>query len=789
MSGSDTESSCGWTLISNEGSDIETLGTEAVEDVEPAPVNSELQKVTLPDYDHAEVKEDSLDVTLVDAATILDSAETGVNAARREHVSVLSSSDHSDILTLGDLKEDEPVTTETSEELYLGMSCSSQYTFTSSPTGFPVQLQVVPHSSSSEEEPDLSSGAVVRRRRVRRNTPNTTTEPDRDEGMESDPSEGEERPHQQCTAEGEEPTQETQRHKGGSILITCILLTLIIAISLGIGHLYDTNHIQIRQFTCGYGMDGLRHLSFQDGEQKSDLSLKDLDVQKAISVLSETIDKIRKENEGLYNKYVQIQTQRDELEMLLKTKAEEKIQIESQHHSLQEENHNLKHSLQKEERSLSVLHEELRTLRLAMKDFEAMRAGADLLLSENQRLKAELEEEKEVIRSFSGKREGLMIEAQTLRKKLDKERKVADEMRGEINKLRQQINGAEKAQDLQSHLMELEKRLSFEQQRSDLWERLYLETKERAKGDSEPKRKSKSKQGMAGKVKETFDAVKNSTKEFVHHHKEQIKKAKEAVKENLRKFSDSVKSTFRNFKDSASTIFNKARGFYDKHKHRNADETWQHRSGKPHKKPFKFNFDFFQSNHFSRNSGDKVHEKFKPQSCSEVFDCAYQEFMSLFNKAAEPVRADEFYQLLQSYLQKEVDHFPYWIELERFINNFFHNGLFIHDQMLFTDFVNDVEDFLTELCKHQGLNEDFFEDLDDYIYKHFFGETYSKKSRPSGPFERPDSKENLREKHRRKQHRSRHSSERKWSRSDQNRDRHMADVKIELGPMPFDPKY
>uniref|UniRef100_A0A3B3ZET1 Cell cycle progression 1 n=1 Tax=Periophthalmus magnuspinnatus TaxID=409849 RepID=A0A3B3ZET1_9GOBI len=446
------------------------------------------------------------------------------------------------------------------------------------------------------------------------------------------------------------------------------------------------------------------------------------------------------------------QTQRDELEMLLKTKAEEKIQIESQHHSLQEENHNLKHSLQKEERSLSVLHEELRTLRLAMKDFEAMRAGADLLLSENQRLK----EEKEVIRSFSGKREGLMIEAQTLRKKLDKERKVADEMRGEINKLRQQINGAEKAQDLQSHLMELEKRLSFEQQRSDLWERLYLETKERAKGDSEPKRKSKSKQGMAGKVKETFDAVKNSTKEFVHHHKEQIKKAKEAVKENLRKFSDSVKSTFRNFKDSASTIFNKARGFYDKHKHRNADETWQHRSGKPHKKPFKFNFDFFQSNHFSRNSGDKVHEKFKPQSCSEVFDCAYQEFMSLFNKAAEPVRADEFYQLLQSYLQKEVDHFPYWIELERFINNFFHNGLFIHDQMLFTDFVNDVEDFLTELCKHQGLNEDFFEDLDDYIYKHFFGETYSKKSRP---------------------------------RSDQNRDRHMADVKIELGPMPFDPKY
>ncbi|KAJ0056213.1 hypothetical protein NL108_003515, partial [Boleophthalmus pectinirostris] len=559
---------------------------------------------------------------------------------------------------------------------------------------FPVQPLVVPHSSSSEEEPDPSSEAVVRRRRVRRNTPNTMTGTDWDKGTESDSNEREERPQEQGRAEGDEPIREAQT-KGSSMLTTCILLALIIAISTGFGHLYSTNQIQKRQFVDEIKLnqlDGLRDLIFHTGEQ----------------------------------------VQRHELEVLLKAKAEEKNQIESQHQSLLKENHNLKHSLEKEERSLFALQGELKTLHLAMKDLEAMRAGADSLLSENQRLKAELEEEKEVIRSFSAKREDLMIEAQTLRKKLDKERKVADELRGEINKLRQQINGAEKAKDLQSHLMELEKRLSFEQQRSDLWERLYLETKEeRAKGDSEPKRKSKSKQGMAGKVKETFDAVKNSTKEFVHHHKEQIKKAKEAVKENLRKFSDSVKSTFRNFKDSASTIFNKARGFYDKrHKHRNADETWQHRSGKPHKKQFKLNFDFFQSNHFSRNSGNKVHEKFKPQSCSEVFDCAYQEFMSLFNKAAEPIRADEFYQLLQSYLQKEVDHFPYWIELERFINSFFHNGLFIHDQMLFTDFVNDVEDYLTDLYKHQGLNEDFFEDLDDYIYKHFFGETYSKNSRP-----------------------------------------------------------
>ncbi|KAK7913077.1 hypothetical protein WMY93_013288 [Mugilogobius chulae] len=505
MSGSDTESSCGWTIISNEGSDIESLGAEAVEDVEPASVKSALHEDTSPKgvqaLDDCEEKENSLEVTLVDTAAVeeLDPEESGASASSKEHVSVLSSSDHSDILTLGDLKDDELVTTEAS---YLGMSCSSQYTFTSAQTVFPVQPLMVPHSSSSEDEPDPSSGAVVRRRRVRRNTPNTSTEPDRDEVTESDPSEREERPQEQSGAE-DDPIQQTQ-NQSSSALTTCILLALIIAISTGFGHFCSTNQIQERQFVNEIKQNqlyGLRDLIFHSGEQGADLSLNDLDVQKAISVLSETIGKIKKENEDLRVKHAQIQAQRERMEVLLRKTTEEKSQIETWHQSLLEENLELKHSLQKEERSLLVLQEEVRTLRLKMTDLEVMRAGTDSLLDENQRLKAELEEEKEVIRSFSGKREGLMIEAQTLRKTLDDERKVTDELRGEIGKLRQQINGAGKAKDLQTHLTQLEKQLSFEQQRSDLWERLYLETKEeKAKGDSEPKvRKSKPKQAWQGK--------------------------------------------------------------------------------------------------------------------------------------------------------------------------------------------------------------------------------------------------------------------------------------------------
>lgn len=427
-----------------------------------------------------------------------------------------------------------------------------------------------------------------------------------------------------------------------------------------------------------------------------------------------------------------MKAQRDDLEMLLKQKTDERTNTASQQQMLMAENQLLKNSLEREEKSLSTLQQELRNLRSKIREMEVTRVAADSLLTENQRLKDQLEEEKRLIRS---QREDMMFEAQTLKKRLDKEKKVTDELRRELNLLRSRISGAEKdsgseAEQLQSRLTELEKRLSFEQQRSDLWERLYVETKEdRAKGDSETKVK-KPKQGMAGKVKETFDAVKNSTKEFVHHHKEQIKKAKEAVKENLRKFSDSVKLTFRHFKDSASTFINKARNFYDKRRGE------QHSFKPHHRHSHKFD-DSFQSNYNTRKPGDKVHtdrgqntHKATYKGCSGVFDCAYQESVSLFNRATEPIRADEFYQLMQSYLQQEVDHFHHWKELEMFINNFFHNGVFIHDRMLFTDFVSGVEDYLTDMHEYHGLDDNVFEDLDDYVYRHFFGEAHTKSYGP-----------------------------------------------------------
>ncbi|XP_014031285.1 cell cycle progression protein 1 isoform X5 [Salmo salar] len=865
-SSSDTESSCGWTIISNEGSDIEALGPEnGLECGSDLPESAVLGPELLQDQPTSlsaecteERGESSLDATLKEETLdkTLSASEAGGEVAGDEHVTLCSSSDHSDIVTLGDTREtelgpwDEQTVEEeeeeeegaVSEELYLGTSSSSQYTFSAAETArlmmghwkLPQSLwdlgchlkgqmsgsrslsvfPVVADSSSSEDEGGEQVTPVVRRRRMRKSTTSSVADhgeevqesghSDREETLEEEQKEVQEEVQEEEVQQEPHIAPPPQGHVSGT-LNKCILLALIIAISMGFGHFYGKFE--------GTVWSGLFEGTVQVQERQ-----KIVEKICGVNDLGNSKDLQPQCHKGpnVINK-----AQKEDLVVKLKQTGEERVKIESQQNHLMVENQLLKSSLEREEESLSTLQEELRNLRSQIRDLEETGAGADFILSENQRLKDHLEEETQRLRSFLSQREALMAEAQTLRRELDNERRVTDQLREQLSSRNTRAGGEAdlETKELQSRLMELQKKLSFEQQRSDLWLRLYVETKEdRAKGDKQAKVK-KSKDGVIGKVKDTFDAVKNSTKEFVHHHKEQITKAKEAVKENLRKFSDSVKSTFRHFKDSASRMMDKTyrphnRRFHERkdakteqqehhrdhgNKH-SEEEPWQPRTHKPlHRHPRKSTDDSFQAHRNTRKSGSKVEEdpdaeqqqRGVPKGCSGVFDCAYQESMSLFNKAMDPIRADEFNQLLHSYLQQEVDHFHHWTELESFIKNFFHNGVFIHDQMLFTDFVSGVEDYLEDMDEYHGHNDDVFEDLDEYVYRHFFGDTYSKRYGSSRPFEGPDTdtKEERLAKHQQRNQRARPQRERKWSRAGRNTDRHMADVKIELGPMPFDPKY
>ncbi|XP_018108548.1 cell cycle progression protein 1 isoform X2 [Xenopus laevis] len=825
---SDSESSCGWTIINHEGSDVETLhpqngepyydlasvlqshsgevtsvlaleqatdcvqepkyegledqnGTSegavacvesqllAKEETHPAPeesllhgVSAELEDVP-PDELHCQEKGDPL-------------ADGQCEAA----------SDDSDIVTLeveaiGALEEETSLEEQVEDtgDVNMSSSFSSQYAFGNPDTVFSSQHSV---DESSNDEASDDSGPSLRRRRSKRPASSL------------------------CEPENIPPIHQPVAPKPRALiqlgsLNKCIILALVIATSMGFGHFYGTVQILERQKMV---------------EKIHDDELNDM---------KDDLFQCQKDQEATMEQIIEA----DDLSTSLTTTEVEKK-------NLVVENKHLRESLEKEEQALSSLQEELRKLREQIRNLEEKGRG-EIMLSENQKLKAHLIEEKQKVRSFRTQKENLLTEAQKLRSELDNERQITEALKAQLEEMSNRespeaensMNKNQEIQHLRQRLYDLENKLNFEQQRSDLWERLYVETKEEKEkletgsiqdskekeqsknSKARDKSKKKAKDTFFSSVKDTFDAMKNSTKEFVRHHKEKIKQAKEAVKENLKKFSDSVKTTFRHFKDSTKNMFDKNR--YKKYTDRRREEakeantvrreynpnTQEHGPKKATAIPKDFKHTRDASSTEEQNTGesDTAAKESRDQhstkkGCSGVFECAHQESISLFNKVLDPVSVEEFHHLMQIYVQGQVANFRHWKELQQFINRFFHNGVFIHDQMLFTDFVNDVEDYLEDMEEYQTKNGGVFEDLDEFVYKHFFGNTYSNTFGPRKPEKNPLQKDPEAQRYRKqvqKNSQYRYRRDGKWQKHGRANGRHMANLEIELGQLPFDPKY
>ncbi|XP_060006257.1 cell cycle progression protein 1 isoform X1 [Lagenorhynchus albirostris] len=838
---SDSDSSCGWTVINHEGSDTEMMNSEhgvASDSCELTPECSSLSQEELQVL-QLEQGESSQNSTVLMGGATYPALEEMKSALEGEEEKLPDDnlyfgtvSDDSDIVTLEPPKLEETGSQEEAiivkeaqspEDFNMGSSSSSQYTFCQPETErwweklwkipecirgwddqlkhhVPSQLAFQVFSSqpsddeSSSDETSHQPSPAFRRRRARKKTVSS--------------SESEER----LLAEQEtEPSKEPCKRQFNSGLNKCVILALVIAISMGFGHFYGTIQIQKRQqLVRKIHKDELNdmkdYLSQCQQEQGSFIDYKSL-------------------KENLARCWTHTEA--------------EKTSFETQKRNLDTENQYLRISLEKEEKALSSLQEELRKLREQIRILEDKGTSAELV-TENQKLKQHLEEEKLKTQSFLNQKETLLAEAKMLRRELEREQLITMALRVELQQLSSSqsysnpdspsvVTEKKEIEVLRERLTELERKLNFEQQRSDLWERLYVEAKDQnGKQETDGKKKgnrgnhrakNKSKETFLGSVKETFDAMKNSTKEFVRHHKEKIKQAKEAVKENLKKFSDSVKSTFRHFKDTTKNIFdekgNKRFGatkeaaakkpttvfseyLYPQYKARTQNQNSRGPTTQRERRKEKPHFEEFGKNTNSQKCSAEHdcggnYNSFR-KACSGVFECAQQESINLFNvKMLNPVRIDEFRQLIERYLLEKLDSFHHWKELDHFINNFFLNGIFIHDQKLFTDFVNDVKDYLKDMKEYQVDNDGVFEKLDGYIYRHFFGHTFSP---PYGP-SRPDKKQrmvNIESSRHRKQEQKHpqpqpYKREGKWHKYARTNGRHMANLEIELGQLPFDPKY
>ncbi|PNI74741.1 CCPG1 isoform 11, partial [Pan troglodytes] len=140
-----------------------------------------------------------------------------------------------------------------------------------------------------------------------------------------------------------------------------------------------------------------------------------------------------------------------------------------------------------------------------------------------------------------------------------------------------------------------------------------------------------------------------------------------------KKFSDSVKSTFRHFKDTTKNIFDekgnkrfgatkeaaeKPRTVFSDYLHpQYKAPTENHHNRGPAmqndgRKEKPVHFKEFRKNTNSKkcSPGHDCRENSHSfrKACSGVFDCAQQESMSLFNTVVNPIRMDEFRQIIQS---------------------------------------------------------------------------------------------------------------------------------------------
>ncbi|CAH6875388.1 Ccpg1 [Phodopus roborovskii] len=728
---SDSDSSCGWTVINHEGSDVEIMNSATASDsceltLECSSLEQEELQVLHVGPGGGESSANSMssvaETRLSSVGETKSAIEVEEATSPEDNTYFGTTSDDSDIVTLEPPKLEEMGNQEliikeapSSEDFNMGSSSSSQYTFCQPESVFSSQPS---DEESSSDDTSHEPSPAPRRRRNRKKTVSI--------------SESEEPP----LAEPEdEPSKEPSKSYFSGGLNKCVILALVIAVSMGFGHFYGTIQIQKRQqLVSKIHRDELTdmkdYLSQCQQEQESFLDSKSL-----------------KEN----------------LERCWTVTEAEKVTFETQKKNLAAENQYLRISLEKEEKAQSSLQEELRQLREQIRLLED-KGTSTQLVRENQALQQDLEVEKQKTNSFLNERETLIEEAKMLKRDLEIERLTAMALRAELEQLGPCQAQAQAHADsprvqteekevvlLQERLAELEQKLTFEQQRSDLWEKLYVEAKDqngkletegRRRGSrGNPRAKSKSKETFLGTVKETFDAMKNSTKEFVRHHKEKIKQAKEAVKENLKKFSDSVKSTFRHFKDTTKNIFDEkgskrfrpskeaadkprtAHGYssYSLHEALNQNQNCRGSSAQSEggrEKPShtkesrkKANSDTYKAKFDCRDTHSTR------RVFSGMFECAGKESVSSVNTAS-PIRINDFRQLIQWYLLNELDTFHHWEELDQFISPFFPNGVFRHDQKLFADFVDAVKSYLKGIMEYQ-VEDDNLEKLDQYIYRHF----------------------------------------------------------------------
>ncbi|XP_027142669.1 pre-B-cell leukemia transcription factor-interacting protein 1 isoform X2 [Larimichthys crocea] len=409
-----------------------------------------------------------------------------------------------------------------------------------------------------------------------------------------------------------------------------------------------------------------------DGEQSQDWLSSDPQDMK------ELLDKLTQENQQIAQLEAQLQSQKEELDTALKAVA---VSGDEQSKAgLEKENAKLKEELS----TLPELKKELESLRSRVTELSQLTADEKMAPATSSSAPQPADKDESTQKAAGPERRN---EGGRVKEELQRQKVLLEESRKRLEGMKKDGGDRKRVRD---SLEEIQRKLS---QQVERWGK---------KKPQEPKWK-----GNKGKTNER-DHWKKDEKEWRgekdwKHSKEggrKDKEEKEKEKEWKSQKQNSHKEAWRKHQDE-----------WERKKGERKTDRDERRKEKPwHSQPGKNSHNHHQHQHhhhhhqqprqphqhnqndFWRDQEQKLRRNVRPQQgCSSVEDCAGKEGLY-------PVELPEFEELLEGYLSKlEGSSSESKDKIRKLTAEFFEDGVFIHDRVLFSDFAEDVADILEDM--------------------------------------------------------------------------------------------
>ncbi|KAM9001855.1 pre-B-cell leukemia transcription factor-interacting protein 1 isoform X1 [Sarcophilus harrisii] len=424
--------------------------------------------------------------------------------------------------------------------------------------------------------------------------------------------------------------------------------------------------------------------------------------------MSLLLDKLAKENQDIRLLQAQLQAQKEELQNLL-----------HRHPGLEEENERLRGALQQREASQRVLESEMQELRSRLGELEETYSQTVDGTCQSGGKTPEAAEPQ----GFLEQKERLEAEAQTLCKELEKQRLLLSSVQRELER---SLHESGLGDGDRANLAELGRRLAAELQRAASWGSREGQASRGLANTSEAWG-----QGGAHFSSPREPSQKEKWKDSHRDHKA------EKWKHKKEEYGGERKKSFKGKGDGRSEKWKEEKrgpvefGGKDGREWKGVKEplrkSWGGSRGSERQK------------HPAPREGTKVsgpasqdpqltwrkvlnHKYRLPQGCSGITECARQEGLATFGVELPPVRKQELASLLQKYLAR----LPWGQRLPEplsFLSTYFsEDGLFRHDRLRFSDFVEAMEDSLEEAAVRETGDDDEVDDFEDFIFGHFLGD-------------------------------------------------------------------